>query len=104
MNGHVISLRGKLKKKDGFKLPDGVVYIGRSNPWMGLKQSIWHNPFKEGRDGTLEEVIAKYEAHVRDSPELMHRLPELRGKVLACWCAPGPCHGDVLLRLAEHRA
>jgi hypothetical protein len=27
---------------------------------------------------------------------------ELRGKNLACWCAPdAPCHADVLLRLAD---
>ncbi len=30
------------------------------------------------------------------------RLPELRGKNLACWCAIGePCHADVLLELAN---
>jgi hypothetical protein len=28
-------------------------------------------------------------------------LHELRGKDLVCWCAPKPCHGDVLLRLAN---
>lgn len=27
---------------------------------------------------------------------------ELRGKNLACWCAPGaPCHADVLLEIAN---
>ena len=26
---------------------------------------------------------------------------ELRGKNLACWCMPGPCHADVLLELAN---
>ncbi|HEY1865170.1 MAG TPA: DUF4326 domain-containing protein [Roseiarcus sp.] len=25
----------------------------------------------------------------------------MRGKDLACWCAPKPCHGDVLLRRAN---
>lgn len=29
-------------------------------------------------------------------------LAPLRGRPLACWCAPGrPCHADVLLRLAN---
>lgn len=29
-------------------------------------------------------------------------LAPLRGKNLACWCAPGePCHGDTLLELAN---
>src|SRR5215831_6014372 len=33
--------------------------------------------------------------------ELMAALPELRGKDLACWCSPEPCHGEVLLELAN---
>ena len=28
----------------------------------------------------------------------MGALSELRGKTLGCWCAPEPCHGDVLAR------
>lgn len=33
---------------------------------------------------------------------LLDRLPELRGKNLACWCKPGaPCHAEVLLDLAN---
>ncbi len=34
--------------------------------------------------------------------ELIERLPELRGKNLACWCPLDmPCHADVLLELAN---
>jgi transcriptional regulator with XRE-family HTH domain len=80
------------------------VYIGRAYPRKGLKQSTWHNPFKEGKDGTREEVIEKYERHLlEERPDLLERLSELKGKVLACWCAPELCHGDVLLRLAWER-
>lgn len=61
----------------------------------------WGNPFVLGKDGTREEVIAKFEAWIQTQPALMAALPELRGKVLGCWCAPKPCHGDVLVRLAE---
>lgn len=33
---------------------------------------------------------------------ILARLPELRGKNLACWCPIGaPCHADVLLELAN---
>ena len=35
------------------------------------------------------------------TPELMAALPELRGKDLACWCSPEPCHGAVPLELAN---
>lgn len=31
-------------------------------------------------------------------------ITELRGKHLACWCAPKPCHADVLLRFANSTA
>jgi len=81
------------------------VYIGRANPRKGLKQSIWHNPFKEGRDGTREEVIERFERHLlEERPDLIERLPELKGKTLGCWCAPEPCHGEVLLKLTRERA
>lgn len=40
-----------------------------------------------------------YEAVICDVPP---DLEPLRGKNLACWCAPGaPCHADVLLELAN---
>ena len=62
-------------------------------------ESCWENPFKAPRDGTLAEVLVKYELYVRSRPELLERLPELAGMDLACWCVPAPCHGDVLVRL-----
>jgi len=68
-------------------------YVGRP--------SIWGNPFVIGKDGTREEVIAKYEAWLAQQPQLLSRLHELRGKNLICWCAPQACHADVLLRLAN---
>lgn len=62
----------------------------------------WGNPFVIGRDGTRDEVIAKYEARLRSRPDLMAKLPQLKGKVLGCFCAPlRRCHGDVLARLAD---
>jgi hypothetical protein len=26
---------------------------------------------------------------------------ELRGKILGCWCAPLPCHADILAEVAN---
>jgi hypothetical protein len=69
------------------------VYIGRP--------SMWGNPFKIGVHGSREEVLKKYEEYVRNEPLLMEALPELRGKVLGCWCHPLPCHGDVLVKLIK---
>ena len=80
------------------------VYIGRRQ-WYGkelFEASVWANPFsvkKWGREG----AIKRYEEKLRGKPELLARLPELEGKILACWCKPKACHGDVLLRLIEER-
>jgi hypothetical protein len=71
------------------------VYIGRP--------SKWGNPFEIGKDGDREAVIQKYRKWVVTQPDLMAALPELRGKVLGCWCAPKACHGDVLASLANHQ-
>ena len=70
-----------------------AVYVGRP--------SLWGNPFKVGVDGDREAVIAAYEKWLRSNKALMAALPRLRGKNLACWCAPRACHADVLLRLAN---
>ncbi len=62
----------------------------------------WGNPFKIRRDGTRAQVIAKHRAWIMERPDLQARARrELRGKVLACWCAPLSCHGDVLLEIAN---
>lgn len=75
-------------------IPHGAVLIDRT--------TVWGNPWQIGRHGTREEVIAKYEAWVRASPNKLAAIREiLRGKDLVCHCAPLPCHGDVLLRIAN---
>lgn len=83
--------------------PDGerVVYVGRP--------SALGNPFRIGRDGTREEVIAKYEAWLLREycdPGSEARLAyydllmkATRGDLtLVCHCAPLACHADVIAR------
>ena len=65
------------------------------------RPSKWGNPFIVGRDGNREQVIRMYEVHVRRRPDLIAALPELFGKRLGCYCKPGACHGDVLIRLLK---
>ncbi len=69
------------------------IYIGRP--------SKWGNPFRIGRDGTREQVIEKYRQWIKEQPELLAALPELKDKTLGCWCKPKACHGDVLAELAD---
>jgi hypothetical protein len=65
------------------------------------RPSKWGNPFVLEQEGTRAEVIEKYRQYILSSPELLKCLPELRGKVLGCWCSPKACHGDVLADLAN---
>lgn len=65
------------------------------------RQTVWGNPFVVGRDGDRADVIAKFREWATAQKWLMERVGELKGKRLACWCAPLPCHGDVLAELAE---
>ena len=91
----------RLRRKGGEVVQDCTLYIGRECRQGGwsLEASPWANPFKVGRDGSIDEVLAKYEAHVRGQRSLMERIPELAGQTLGCWCSPKPCHGDVLVKL-----
>ena len=93
----------RIRRKGGGEVVSGCdVYIGRRASMGGwrLPASVWANPFTAKACGSAEEACRRYEAYLRARrPDLMARLPELRGKRLGCWCAPGPCHGDVLVRL-----
>jgi len=75
-----------------YEMPKGAIYIGRP--------SKWGNPYIIGKDGTRDEVIAKYKLHLLMSG-LVNEVEELKGKDLVCWCAPEACHGDILLELAN---
>lgn len=76
------------------------VYIARP--------SDWGNPFshKEGTKASYktesrEEAVYLYLKYITLGAgyNLLYRLNELEGKVLACWCSPKLCHGDVLIDL-----
>lgn len=84
------------------KLASYDVYIGRG--------SIWGNPYTHITDGKTrakyivsnrEEAIEKYREYLENSPQLIRRLWELKGKTLGCYCKPLSCHGDVLIELID---
>ncbi|MEX0408731.1 DUF4326 domain-containing protein [Aquibium sp. LZ166] len=74
-------------------IPAGARYIGRG--------SKWGNRFIIGRDGDRATVIAKHERWLADQHDLLRALDELRACDLVCFCAPQPCLGDLLCRLAN---
>jgi len=87
------------------------VYVGRGSPWG--------NPYvRRGKARQsaydvqeVEDPVAAYEAYLKTRPDLLRLLPELRGKILGCWCyklgerlpSPERCHAQVLARLADGR-
>jgi len=87
------------KRMKGWKMPEGVVYVGRPTKWG--------NAFKVVELGTRAEATDFYRKWAAtDDPrsEDWRRMvrDELRGKDLACWCPLGqPCHADVLLEIAN---
>jgi len=110
-------IRVQLRRTKGWKMPPNTVVVARP--------SIFGNPFKvsEAREAGYIGSDTRLRIYVvnafRDwlagdqqnwmGPEadaaraaILSRLPELRGKNLACWCKPGcACHADVLLELAN---
>lgn len=76
------------------KTAPGAVYVGRP--------SKYGNPFVIGRDGDRDAVIDRYRRWLLSQPELIATARhELAGKDLICWCAPAPCHADVLLDIVS---
>ena len=90
------------KRTKGWRMPEGVVYVGRPTKWG--------NPYESnGSDLLSHELVAMYGAWLNSQPLLRDAaIAHLRGKDLACWCPlvdkngdPVPCHADVLLEIAN---
>jgi hypothetical protein len=101
--------------KDWMALPQNV-YVGRKKvvfvPSENGGKERWPpqdsplaNPYKVGRDGTREEVIALYRDHllaqIAQGIVRIDTLKSLKGKNLGCWCAPEPYHADVIAEIVE---
>jgi len=111
----VVNVRVKFIRRDGYRdlrawiADTNNVYVGRRGiVFIDGKRypqfdSPFANPFRITSTTSREECINKYESYIRarlrNEPELRSLLAQLRGKRLGCWCAPDPCHADVLLRL-----
>jgi hypothetical protein len=104
MTVEVISMAGR-----GGRVPDGAVYVGRTVPAArtrgeALTGSKYANRYTVKRYG-VPESLRRYEewalTQIETDPAW---LDDLAGaEALACWCAPGPCHADFLVRLLAER-
>lgn len=84
----------KVYNKHKGDAPAGAVYIGRG--------SLFGNPFRLAVDGNRDQVIAMFQDHLDNNPELQAAVKsQLKGRDLVCFCAPLACHGDILLALAN---
>lgn len=105
----VVNIKKEYLKKAGYKdledwnAHENHVYIGRNMSFYvkGADTSKWRNPFSVKKYG-LDKCLELYEDHVRKS-HLYNELPELKGKILGCWCKPEKCHGDVLIKLLNEK-
>jgi hypothetical protein len=80
------------KHKSG--IPIGSVYIGRP--------SKWGNPFALKDFPDRESCLAAYRQWLDSQPQVIDDArKELAGRDLVCFCAPKPCHGDILLEIAN---
>lgn len=90
-------------------MPDGTVYVGRpgvfGNPYVvGIHETPMGKELITGVG-----AVAMFRAFITNSDDprakrMRARLPELRGRDLACFCPPEhACHADVLLELANMR-
>lgn len=89
-----------INKRDPLYIPygDRDIYVGRP--------SRWGNPHRVGYCGVCRDIHdsrSAVAAFQRDlTPAMIRNIKKhLRGKNLVCWCAPGPCHADVLLEIAN---
>lgn len=78
----------------GGRWPENTMRVDRA--------SSWGNPFVMGIDGDRDEVCNKFEVYAKHRLKMQPDwLLALRGKDLACWCAPLRCHAETLLKMAN---
>lgn len=110
-------VRVQLRRTKGWRMPENTVKCDRSTKWGNPFRAGVHHDHQHAVDlfrmlvtqpaslrphnhlRILLDMDGRGEAYVA---ELVASIPDLRGKNLACWCAPSsPCHTEVLLELAN---
>ena len=87
-----------LKERVDGERPKYDIYCGR--PWQEFPGSVWANPYSTFKMSE-EEALRKYEEYFWNTSILVENVKMLKGKTLACWCKPKPCHAEFLCALAN---
>lgn len=108
MADRVVNLRDFPKvSRNRFLLPADVVRVDRGSPWgnpykitPGSGMTIADRDAKEAAERlrVLREYAGYATNRARQDPDW---LTPLQGKRLACWCAPLPCHANILIEIME---
>lgn len=73
-----------------------LTYVGHGGARHSWPGSEFASPFVKEAKSDREAMVRHYEQWLDEQPELLDKLGELKGRALGCWCAPQPCHADVL--------
>jgi len=104
-------IRVQLRRVKGWKMPPNTVSVARPTKWgnpFTFKAADDSGHTRRGAVAAFQDWLSgnfwacgadQYEARRQ---AILARLPELRGKNLACFCPlDQPCHADVLLEIAN---
>lgn len=80
-----------------------VSYVGHAGNRHSWPESDFANPFVREAKLDREGMVRHYREWLAEQPRLLRRIKsgELTGRALGCWCAPKPCHADVLAEMAK---
>ncbi|HUP08534.1 MAG TPA: DUF4326 domain-containing protein [Caldimonas sp.] len=97
--------RVKLSRAKGWRMPPHTLKVDRT--------TRWGNPYTPAESGSMTEAVQRHARWMRGELPAPDGKPpptqdEIRaalgGHNLACWCPlDGPCHADLLLKLANDR-
>jgi hypothetical protein len=95
--------RVQLRRSKGWTMPPNTVKVDRT--------TRWGNPFTPAECGSVAVAVERHGRWMRGEiaapgqaqpPSAEAIRAALAGRNLACWCpANGPCHADLLLRIAN---
>jgi hypothetical protein len=117
------------RRTKGWQMPEDAIYVGRGsrwgNPWK-VWRDVWDGTWWVSSSGHHGPFTSKAEANAKavelyrldlttpgpHHSRMIDPVPtpadvwkHLRGRDLACWCAPGlPCHAETLLAIANGEA
>jgi hypothetical protein len=99
----IMPKRIKLERSKGWKMPANTLKVDRT--------TRWGNPFTQQDYGSVAAAVAEHAKWMRGKalapegikpPSKADIRRELAGHNLACWCPiDGPCHADLLLKIAN---